>query len=106
MTIISWGMSIPKMANRSPLSSPTTTDSASSEPDSLEDEQMDELADEDDDNEVTIVEVRNDDEVEIVEGQKLQETMEIGQGDDLAQTGGKLGKGKEKAVEDQGEPRI
>ena len=107
----------PKWPLGLPPSSPTTADSESSAADSLEDEGMDELADDDDDDEVEIVEVRNDDEVqivevrndeevEIVEGRKLQATVEIGQGDDMAQTGGKPGKGKEKVVEDQGEPRI
>jgi hypothetical protein len=66
--------------------SPTTEDS-----ESLEDEGMEERTDDDDD-EVEVVEVRNE-----------QETVEMGDMDDLVQPAGKRGKGKEKVIEDQGE---
>ena len=71
--------------------SPTTEDS---EPLELEDEGMDELTDE------------NDDEVEIVEVRNVQETVEIGDMDNIVQAVGKLVKGKEKVVEDWGKPMI
>ena len=86
----------PKWPPSAPLASPTTEDTQSTEPDTEEDEQRDQLGVCDD-----------DDEVEIVEGQHLQEeAVKIVEAGNVVRAAGKVVKGKEKAVEDGGEARI
>jgi hypothetical protein len=86
----------PKWPPSAPLASPTTEDTQSTEPDTEEDEQRDQLGVCDD-----------DDEVEIVEGRHLQEeAVKIVEAGNVVRAAGKVVKGKEKAVEDGGEARI
>jgi hypothetical protein len=58
------------------------------------------------DDEVEFVEVGKDDEVEILEVGNRQERSEIVELDSIVRAAGKLVKGKEKAVEDQGEAMV
>lgn len=84
--------------------SPSSEDSQSLDP-PTDDEQIDKLEDGDDD-EVEFVEVGKDDEVEILEVGNRQERSEIVELDSIVRAAGKLVKGKEKAVEDQGEAMV